>query len=652
MPLRILARAFVLLLLCSSEVAHVAARNDRTIRGSVVGTRDGSNEVVLVRVRVMCLTVDGKPHEDVSFPTTDLKGDFSVNVPRAYQTFKLAFVDTAGIYWPKEMQLSPNVNPMALGKIALKPQTAALSAIERTEVQRIQHALETSDPQTGRVLLARFIKLAPNSNGSSWVLASADQASQHYSELAEINASNVANLRLAWTFSAGLLSGNEGSPLVVADTMYIRPLASSDVYAINLKDQTVRWKYLPVAPKGTATRSDTRGAGLAYGDGKVLLQQLDASLVALNAATGAVAWSASEPTPADPGLILSTPRVFKDKVLIGRKEAGPIARNRVLAYQITNGKRAWAASSEGSDVGAWYSYDPALNLVYYSNAPRDSSGTIFARDLDSGIEKWVYQSPPTQPWHFYGVSNVPLVDVNVDGRSTPALVHYDRSGFVYTVDRVSGELVNSQRYTSYAAANPVQDACKDAAGSIEQQPTSYDRKYGLTVVYENGMCMQYEPFLVEYTAGQPYVGATLTMFPARDRRSDTRSFIARDPTSGKVVWSKPDTEAGLGGTLSTAGDVVFYGTLEGSIKAVSTVDGKELWKFKLPSAVTGNVFTFEYDGRQYVGALSGIGGWAGIGPPAAVTNGTAGLGAVGGYKDLAKYTTLGSTLFVFALPSP
>jgi glucose dehydrogenase len=162
--------------------------------------------------------------------------------------------------------------------------------------------------------------------------------------------------------------------------------------------------------------------------------------------------------------------------------------------------------------------------------------------------------------------------------------------------------------------------------------------------------MTYEPFQVEYTAGQPYVGATLTMFPAPDSHGGMGNFIAWDPSVGKIVWSKPERFSVWSGALTTAGDVVFYGTLEGYLKAVSTQDGKELWKFKTPSGIIGNVFTYTFKGKQYVGVYSGIGGWAGIGMAAGLQQSTEGLGAVGGYKDLAKYTTLGGSLFVFALP--
>jgi glucose dehydrogenase len=162
--------------------------------------------------------------------------------------------------------------------------------------------------------------------------------------------------------------------------------------------------------------------------------------------------------------------------------------------------------------------------------------------------------------------------------------------------------------------------------------------------------MNYEPFQIEYTAGQPFVGATLSMFPGPNENGDMGNFIAWDPAQGKIVWSKPERFSVWSGALTTAGDVVFYGTLEGYIKAVSPKDGRELWKFKMPSGIIGNVFSYEYNGKQYVGVYSGIGGWAGIGMAAGLKEPTAGLGAVGGYKDLAKFTNLGGTLFVFALP--
>jgi glucose dehydrogenase len=162
--------------------------------------------------------------------------------------------------------------------------------------------------------------------------------------------------------------------------------------------------------------------------------------------------------------------------------------------------------------------------------------------------------------------------------------------------------------------------------------------------------MDYEPFRVSYTAGQPYVGATLSMYPPPGQ-TNMGNFIAWDATKGKIVWSDPEQFSVWSGALTTRGGVVFYGTLEGYLKAVDAKTGKELYKFKTPSGIIGNVMTYEHRGKQYVAVLSGVGGWAGIGLAAGLTDPHAGLGAVGGYAALSNYTSLGGTLTVFALPS-
>ena len=122
------------------------------------------------------------------------------------------------------------------------------------------------------------------------------------------------------------------------------------------------------------------------------------------------------------------------------------------------------------------------------------------------------------------------------------------------------------------------------------------------------------------------------------------------PAQGKIAWSKPEKFSVWSGALATAGGVVFYGTLEGYIKAVDEKDGTELFKFKTPSGIIGNVMTYSHGGKQYVAVLSGVGGWAGIGLAAGLTNPTDGLGAVGGYAALRDYTALGGALTVFTLP--
>ena len=568
------------------------------------------------------------------------------------------------------------------------------------------------------------------SNPSNWASQAGDYANHRYSTLDQINAKNVSSLQVAWTMSTGVLRGHEGSPLVVGNTMYIHTPFPNNVYAINLADQTYKWKY---EPKQDATVvpvmcCDTVNRGLAFGDGKIFLQQADTTLVALDATTGKVDWTVKNGNPKIGETNTNAPHVFGNLVLTGISGGEFGVRGRVIAYDIKTGKQVWRGYSTGPDdemlidpaktmtwtngkmapVGkdsslktwkgdqwkigggttwGWYAYDPKLNLVYYGSGnpstwnpnqrPGDNkwSMTIFARDLNTGVAKWVYQMTPHDEWDFDGVNEMVLADIKMAGKDVPALVHFDRNGFGYTMNRATGELLVAQKYDpqvnwstgvdmktgrpvvdkkySPGTTGPdvdVKDICPAALGSKDEQPSSYDPKSGLVFVPTNHVCMTYEPFQIEYTAGQPYVGATLTMFPTPNSHGGMGNFIAWDPATGKIAWSKPERFSVWSGALTTAGDVAFYGTLEGYIKAVSTKDGKELWKFKTPSGIIGNVFTYSYNGKQFVGVYSGIGGWAGIGMAAGLTESHEGLGAVGGYKDLAKYTTLGGSLFVFSLP--
>ena len=346
----------------------------------------------------------------------------------------------------------------------------------------------------------------------------------------------------------------------------------------------------------------------------------------------------------------------------------------------------------GGTTWGWYAYDPEENLVYYGTGnpstwnpaqrPGDNkwSMTIMARDVDTGMAKWFYQMTPHDEWDFDGVNEMILTEQEIDGEERKLLTHFDRNGLAYTMDRVSGELLVAEKYdpsvnwTTGVDMDPESDTygrpevvaqysteqngedvnstgiCPAALGSKDQQPAAYSPKTELMYVPTNHVCMDYEPFRVAYTAGQPYVGATLSMYPAPESHGGMGNFIAWDNINGEIKWSIPEQFSVWSGALATAGDVVFYGTLEGYLKAVSADTGEELYKFKTPSGIIGNVMTYEHDGKQYVGILSGIGGWAGIGLAAGLTNPNDGLGAVGGYAALSDYTALGGQLTVFALP--
>ncbi|GLS29024.1 PQQ-dependent dehydrogenase, methanol/ethanol family [Mesorhizobium albiziae] len=597
------------------------------------------------------------------------------------------------------------------------------------------------------------------SDPKNWAMPTGDYANTRYSTLEQINKDNVKNLQVKWTFSTGVLRGHEGGPLVIGDVMYVHTPFPNIVYALDLNnDGKILWKYEPRQDPNVIPIMccDTVNRGVAYGDGKIILNQADTMVTALDAKTGKVVWSVKNGEQTDGGKGESgthAPIVVKDKVIVGISGGEFGVRGWVAAYNLKDGALAWKGYSMGPDaetlmdpektthlgkpVGkdsgigtwegeqwktgggttwGWYAYDPKSNLVFYGTGnpstwnpvqrPGDNrwSMTIFARDADSGMAKWVYQMTPHDEWDYDGVNEMILVDgMDVNGAKHDVLVHFDRNGFAYTMDRNSGELLVAKKYdpkvnwatevvmdknsdqygrpqvvAKYSTQQNGEDTnstgiCPAALGTKDQQPAAYSPKTGLFYVPTNHVCMDYEPYKVSYTAGQPYVGATVSMYPAADSHGGMGNFIAWDAAKGEIVWSVPEQFSVWSGALATAGDVVFYGTLEGYIKAVDT-DGKELYKFKTPSGIIGNVNTFEHGGKQYIAVLSGVGGWAGIGLAGGLLSpenaaawhgavdqgreqgdeaqvvGTAGLGAVGGYAALADYTTLGGQLTVFGLP--
>jgi PQQ-dependent dehydrogenase (methanol/ethanol family) len=567
-------------------------------------------------------------------------------------------------------------------------------------------------------------------NPKDWVMPAGDYANQRHSALKQITTENVKNLTPKWTFSTGVLRGHEGAPLVVGDTMYVHTPFPNLVYALDLNnDGKILWKYEPKQDPNVipVMCCDTVNRGVSYGDGKVFLYQADTTLVALDAKTGKVAWTAKNGDPSKGETGTAAPHVIKDKVIVGISGGEFGVRGSVTAYDMKDGKQVWRGYSMGPDsdtlidpdktthlgkpVGkdsgtntwegdqwkigggttwGWYSYDPDLNLFYYGSGnpstwnPKQRPGdnrwsmAVWARSPDDGKVKWIYQMTPHDEWDFDGVNEMILSDQNVGGQARKLLTHFDRNGFGYTLDRTNGELLVAEKFDpavnwaskvdmdkssktygrplvldQYSTDKQGQDVntkniCPAALGTKDEQPAAYSPDTQLFYVPTNHVCMDYEPFKVSYTAGQPYVGATLSMFPPKGE-TNMGNFIAWDGKTGKIVWSNKEQFSVWSGALSTGGGLVFYGTLEGYLKAVDAKTGKELYKFKTPSGIIGNVMTYEHGGKQYVAILSGVGGWAGIGLAAGLTNPTDGLGAVGGYAALSNYTALGGQLTVFGL---
>jgi PQQ-dependent dehydrogenase (methanol/ethanol family) len=567
--------------------------------------------------------------------------------------------------------------------------------------------------------------------GKEWTTPAGSLNGQRYSTLNQITSQNASKLQVAWTFSTGVLRGHEGAPLVVGDVMFVHAPFPNTVFALDLNnDGKILWKYEPKQDPNVipVMCCDTVNRGVAYGDGKIFLHQADTTLVALDAKTGNVVWSVKTDDPSKGATGTDAPIVVKDKVYVGVSGGEFGVRGWLAAYSVADGKQVWRGYSMGPDsdtlivpnktmelgkpvaaessaaswqgdqwkIGGggtwgWKSYDPRTNLIFYGTGnpstwnPKQRPGdnkysmTVWARDADTGAVKWLYQMTPHDEWDYDGVNEMILADQDIGGKQRHLLVHFDRNGFGYTMDRDTGELLVAEKFDpavnwatkvdmdpksetygrpqvvpQYSTEHNGEDVnstniCPAALGTKDEQPAAFSPQTGLFYVPTNHVCMDYEPFRVAYTAGQPYVGATLAMYPPK---GDTNmgNFIAWDARTGKIVWSDKEQFSVWSGALATAGNVVFYGTLEGYLKAIDAKTGKELYKFKTPSGIIGNVMTYEHGGRQYVAILSGVGGWAGIGLAAGLTDPHAGLGAVGGYASLNQYTSLGGTLTVFALP--
>ena len=566
-------------------------------------------------------------------------------------------------------------------------------------------------------------KLEPDDG--QWVRPAKDYASTRYSTLDQINTQNVKSLKLAFTFSTGLLRGHEAAPLVVNNTMYLVTPWPNNLYALDLTKPgaPMKWAYRPMptpASQGVAC-CDVVNRGASYDDGKIYFNTLDDQTVAVDAKSGKEVWKTRVGDINKGESLTMAPLVVKGKVLVGVSGGEFGVRGWLKALDAKTGKVAWTAyttgpdkdvligprfkpfygQDRGQDLGvkswppdawkiggggawAWISYDPDLNLIYYGTAnpgpwdsdarPGDNKFTsgIFARDPDTGEAIWYYQYSPHDLFDYDAVNENILLELPINGQTRKVLVHPDRNGYVYVMDRTNGEVLSASPFAPITTSRGVdlktgllqyvtekephrgkvsRELCPTAPGAKDWQPSAFSPRTGLLYIPHNHLCMDEEDVSVNYIAGTPYVGANVVMYDATPGQGG--AFTAWDPVAGKIVWQIPDHFPVWSGALVTAGDVVFYGTMDGWFHAVDAKSGKPLWSFKTGSGIIGQPVTYKGpDGKQYVAVFSGVGGWAG----AIVAGGldprdkSAALGFVAAMQDLPQYTTSGGTLYVFQLP--
>jgi lanthanide-dependent methanol dehydrogenase len=351
------------------------------------------------------------------------------------------------------------------------------------------------------------------------------------------------------------------------------------------------------------------------------------------------------------------------------------------------GKSTWPGETwkiGGAPVWGWISYDPQLDLVYYGvgnpspyNAEQrvgDNKWTssVLARRPSDGSLVWAYQTTPHDNWDYDAVSTLILADVNIAGKVRKALVTFNKNGFQYTLDRATGELLAAPAYVQVTWAKnidlktgrPVLDSTKQTGASkgnvkgvcpsleggvSPASPAAYSPRTGLFYTSTNNMCMDFAATEAQHFRGTPFIGAGTPYFAGPG--GHLGAFMAWDASTGKKVWELKEHFPNWSGALVTAGDVAFYGTLDGWFKAVDAKTGKLLFKQKVGSGIVGNPISYRGpDGKQYVAVYAGIGGdWfllagdvrsddpADVRPPSDP------------YKDIGRHTSQGGMVWIFGL---
>jgi lanthanide-dependent methanol dehydrogenase len=570
---------------------------------------------------------------------------------------------------------------------------------------------------------AREAAFVSQEEDGQWTMPGKNHASTRFSRLDQINTGNVAQLRPSWSFSTGLSAGHEAAPLVVGDTMYVVTPYPNVLYALDVRDGGLKWKYEPKparSAQGVAC-CDVVNRGAAYANGRIFYNTLDMHTVAVDAGSGKEIWKTKLGEISRGETMTMAPAVAGDKVLVGNSGGELGVRGWITALDAGSGKIAWRAYNTGPDkdvligpdfkpfyeqdrgedlgvktwppdhwkigggtVWGWVNYDPELGLVYHGTGnpgpwnpelrPGDNKWTcgLFARRLSDGAAVWFFQFVPHDEHDYDGVNENVMVDLPWKGQTRKVILHPERTGYLYVVDRTNGEILaaepfahlnwatgidlktsrpikNQEKATGFGRV--VRDICPAAPGAKDWQPSAFSPRTGLLYIPHNNICMDMEGLEANFIAGTPYVGAEVRIKPGPGGHRG--EFTAWDPVAGKEVFRIKEPFPAWSGALATAGDVVFYGTMDRWFKAIHARTGELLWQFRTGSGIISQPVTYRGpDGKQYVAVISGVGGWAGAIVSGALDprDGTAALGFVNAMKDLPDHTTAGGQVYVFALP--
>ncbi|KPK34655.1 MAG: alcohol dehydrogenase [Betaproteobacteria bacterium SG8_40] len=497
-----------------------------------------------------------------------------------------------------------------------------------------------------------------------------DRSNTRYSELKQIKTSNVHKLKVAWMHSLGSLETQESTPLVVGDTMYVTTSTGPRyVFALDAKTGKTKWAHQPEMPNDyfatVCCGLDNRG--VAYSNGKIFFGRLDAKLVALDANTGKKLWTTTVENYRNGHAITSPPLIVNNLVVTGIAGGEYGIRGFIAAYDQETGEEVWKTytipgpgepgnetwkgdswkTGAGSTWGVG-SYDPKLNMIYWSTSNAgpwgghtrsiDSSefgdltnkwtASQLAFDADTGAIKWGYQFTPNDVWDYDGINEAVLYDLKIGGRTVPALMHADRNGFFYVLNRATGELISADPFVTVNWAThidlktgrPVEAAnnekrpqlgkwarnvCPNLIGGKNWSPMAYNPDTGLVYLPAFNMCMDIANKEEEYTPGRFYLASEFNLDMSGASGDHLAEFMAWDPVKKEKAWVINEDLPFVSGAMTTAGGLVFYGNQHGMLKAVNAKTGKVLWEFDVGTGIIQSPMTYTVDGKQYLAVVAG-----------------------------------------------
>ncbi|HEX3550968.1 MAG TPA: PQQ-binding-like beta-propeller repeat protein [Candidatus Elarobacter sp.] len=475
-------------------------------------------------------------------------------------------------------------------------------------------------------------------DGNDWLLPGRTWDNARYSPLTQVNDQNVSRLTISGLAQTGMTASFETTPIVVSGVMYVTTPTVSNKMKIMALDATNGrpiWETVySLGPFQICCGPVNRGPAVGYG--MVYALTLDDRLLALDAATGKVRWTA---TLADPTVGYSetmTPQIYDGMVIVG--SAGgewPIA-GFIAAYDAHSGKQRWRFRTTDPSTYAGDSWkrgggmvwttpavDPKLGLVIFStgNPNPDLEGkvrtgdnrwtdSIVAVDAHSGKFKWGYQEIKHDVWDYDAVSPPVLFDVQVNGRTVPAAGEAGKVGWFFIVDRRNGKLIRkSDAYVAMTKNMFSQPTAKGvvmlpgANGGAEWSPPAYSPETKYAYVLGMDQLMNFTTHDDPYQNGRIRLGSAFSNVVPHGVQ-DGR-FVAIDTQTGKIAFTVMTPQPLIGGALATGGNLAFYGEGNGWLDAVDAHNGKKLWRFNLGAGVNAPPVTYMVNGVQYVAVAAG-----------------------------------------------